>query len=442
MNKILQCFCFLFAFLLLFSSCAGNNVIVPKETPTPSNMIAVPDEAPEDAALILERGDLMRSFTKGKAATKIIDERFSDAQRAFSAKLFSTIAAADPGKNLIISPLSVTMALAMTANGAAGKTKDELEKLLGDGMSIEELNAYLAQLASRLPGDECCRVSLADALFIKEEFSAAVKDAYLQNIADYYNAGVFRMPFDGAALAAINDWVKEHTDGMIEKILEQLSPDVLMVLLNALCFEADWADPYTEKAVEEGVFHGAAGDQTVKMLKCGVSTFLEDTRRGCHAVGFAKPYANGSYSFVLLLPDEGIDLKDYIASLTPDALNAVVKSERSAIVTTEMPKFKSEYSKNLNSVLKALGIPTAFDANKADFSGIADKGLYIGSVIHKGYIEVTENGTRAAAATAVGMCGSAAPKEMQTVIADRPFVYMILGPGNVPLFIGALYNVN
>ncbi|MBQ9467693.1 MAG: serpin family protein [Clostridia bacterium] len=447
MRKMIKTVCVLCALLTVFVSCARGGIPAPvtdgqTESETTKTLTPIPHE---EAKTLLENADLMRAFSQNVTLPRFESEAFRDAARKFDVALFQKIALNNRGKNLIVSPLSVMLALAMTAQGAEGQTKEEMLRLLGDGMTLNELNENLAAYTARLKSDDYTRISYADALFLNETggFANAVKEAFLQANADYYRAGVFRLPFEDRAAAAINDWVKEHTDGMIEKIVDRLDPAAVMALLNALCFEASWYSTYKEENVKQGEFRTSAGAVTVEMLHGTVSDYLEDREGG--AVGFMKDYADPRYTFTVLLPDEGVDVFDYIASLTPERLKNIFSGCRSGIVTTAMPKFKSDFSVNLNAILKDLGMPTAFDAVRADFSGMADwnETLYIGKVLHKGHIEVNETGTSAAAATAVLMySGSIGGIEEYTVILDRPFVYMITDTlSGLPLFMGVLNTV-
>ncbi len=355
--------------------------------------------------------------------------------------------AAYNGNNTLLSPLSVLAALAMTANGAAGETRAQMESVLGT--SVEELNAFFDAYLANLPNDETCKLALADALWIRNDDRLVVKDAFLGTCADVYRAAAYRTPFDRKAVDEINGWVREKTDGMIEKLVDEIPPETMMLILNALAFDAKWAEPYRQESeVRSGDFTKENGDKVEVEFLCGTERlFLED---GDRALGFIKPYAGGRYAFAALLPSEGTAVADYIATLDGERIATILQNKRNCTVITRLPKFESRTELELNDSLKKLGMTEAFDDSVADFSGIVDPlvtgiGLYISRVLHKTYIEVGEAGTRAAAVTGVFLdyCGGIYLEPPKEISLDRPFVYLIYDvENNLPLFIGTLNDPN
>ena len=214
-----------------------------------------------------------------------------------------------------------------------------------------------------------------------------------------------------------------------------------MYLINALSFDAEWQEIYREDQVHEGEFTGIDGKtEQVSMMGSTESVYLNDGK----AQGFVKPYASG-YSFVAMLPNEGISLGDYISSMNYGKIASQIKAEEHESVLVSLPKFSAEYAAELSDVLRKNGMSDAFDQIKADFSGMADVtpgDLYISRVIHKTAIDVDERGTKAGAVTAVEMSKNAALM-MNTVFLDRPFVYMIIDNEScLPIFIGQMTHVN
>ena len=354
----------------------------------------------------------------------------------FAIRLYRT---AYDGENTLLSPLSILAALAMTANGAAGETKSQMESVLG--MTVEELNAFFTAYLAALPNDRNCKLAIADAIWIRDVGRLVVKDAFLSVNADVYRAAAYRTPFDRAAVEEINGWVREKTDGMIEGILDGVPPNSLMMLiLNALAFDAKWESPYRdESSVQSGDFKKENGDKVRVEFLCGAeSRYLED---GDRAVGFVKPYAGGRYAFAALLPSEGTAIADYIATLDGERIATILQNRQTCTVLTRLPKFESRTELLLNDSLKKLGMTDAF-SESADFSGIADScELYISRVLHKTFIEVGEEGTRAAAVTGVFLdcAGDFYLEEPKVVTLDRPFVYLIYDLENsLPIFIGTL----
>ena len=355
----------------------------------------------------------------------------------FAIRLYRT---AYDGDNTLLSPLSVLAALAMTANGAAGETRSQMESVLG--MTVEELNAFFTAYLAALPKDRNCKLAIADAIWIREDGRLVVKDSFLSVNADVYRAAAYRTPFDRAAVEEINGWVREKTDGMIEGILEDIPGDSLkMLILNALAFDAKWESPYRdESSVQSGDFKKENGDKVRVEFLCGTERiYLED---GDRAVGFVKPYAGGRYAFAALLPSEGTAIADYIATLDGERIATILQNERNCTVTTRLPKFESRTELILNGNLKDLGMTAAFDDAAADFSGITETcALFISKILHKTYIEVGEQGTRAAAVTGVYLdyAGDFNLEEPKVVTLDRPFVYLIYDVENsLPIFIGTL----
>lgn len=361
----------------------------------------------------------------------------------FAVRLFQ--ANEENGENVLISPLSVLSALAMTVNGAEGETLRQMEDVMG--MTKDEVNMYLYSYIRRLPQDDKNKLTFANAIWFKDDGNFTVKDDFLQTNADYHNADIYKAPFNDDTLRDVNNWVNENTDGMIPEILDGITPYSLMYLVNALCFEAEWASIYYTDRVKDGIFTTEDGDEKeVELMYGSENTFLEDD----NAKGFIKYYKNRKYAFVAMLPNEGVSVSEYVASLDGERVAEMLASPIKCRVNTAIPKFETGYSINMADTLSSMGMTDAFSERKADFDGIgkynslfADN-LFIGRVLHKTYITVGELGTKAAAATLVDLlCGSDPPPErIETVYLDRPFVYMIIDcKNNVPFFIGTMMDV-
>ncbi len=358
----------------------------------------------------------------------------------FAVRLFR--ASEESGTNTLLSPLSVLCALAMTANGAEAETLEEMEAVLG--LTTEELNLYLYSYLNRLPQGEKYKLSLANSIWFTEDQRFTVNQDFLQTNGDYYGADIYQAPFDNQTCKDINNWVKENTGGMIPKMLDRLPDDAVMCLVNALAFEAEWAAVYEAHQVRDGKFTKEDGTQQKADFMYGEEhTYLEDEK----ATGFMKPYRSGKYAFVALLPKEGVSVSDYIASLQGEALHSLLSNASHTPVRTSIPKFEIEYSLELSEVLKAMGMPSAFDVSAADFKGLGTStagNVYISSVLHKTFISVGEKGTKAGAATVVIAADGAAievekPKE---VYLDRPFVYMLIDCENhIPFFMGTMMDL-
>ena len=359
----------------------------------------------------------------------------------FAIRLFK--ASNENGKNTLISPLSVLCALAMTANGEEEETLAQMEEVLG--MTTDELNLYLYSYMKNLPQGDKYKLSLANSIWFTEDERFTVNQDFLQTNADYYGADIYKAPFDKQTLKDINNWVKQNTDGMIPEILDQIPPEAIMYLVNALAFEAEWSEIYEKHQVKDGEFTKEDGTkQDVKFMYGSEGTYFEDEK----ATGFMKRYKGGKYAFVAMLPNEGVSVSEYIASLDGESLNALLANPQYATVRTSIPKFETEYKVEMSDILQSMGMTEAFDMYNADFEGLGTStggNIYISRVLHKTFISVGEKGTKAGAATIVEMKDGAAaePTEPKEVYLDRPFVYMLVDcENNIPFFIGTMMDVN
>lgn len=373
-----------------------------------------------------------------KVASKKADDKFIASQCSLTVDLLHEANQLSKDENLMISPLSISQALAMTANGAKGQTLDEMVNVLGGGIPIDDLNAYYYGYTGSLKNTAGAKLKQANSIWIcDDETMIQVPDAFLQIVKSNYDAQVFRAPFDDTTLTDVNNWASYHTDNMIPNLLDRVEPNTVMYLINALCFDALWAKPYADYQVHDGKFT-TAGGQTIaaEMMNGEEDIYLQDD----HAVGFVKYYQDFNYSFAAVLPNEDIPLSDYIAQMTGESLQKLLDSRSSETVYTQMPKFSYDYKILLNEPLQNMGMPTAFDEFAADFTGLDSLGgTYISKVLHKTHITVNEVGTKAAAVTVVEMGKNGMPLESKTVTLDRPFLYMILDENTkLPVFIGTV----
>ena len=361
----------------------------------------------------------------------------------FGVRLFKT--SIEEGENTLISPLSVLYALAMTANGADGETLAQMEQVLG--MDVDNLNSYMLAYLELLPESKDYKMSLANSIWFKDDPNFAVEQSFLQTNADYYGAGAYKAAFDEGTRNDINNWVKEHTDGMIPEIIDEIPDEAIMYLVNALAFDAKWADEYEEHQIREGRFTMEDGTrQDVDMMHSEEYTYLEDDL----ATGFIKYYKDRKYAFVAMLPNEGVSVSQYVDSLTGEHLRELLNNRQDLTVFASIPKFETEYDIEMSEVLQEMGMTDAFDWRVADFSrlgtyNVDGMNICINRVLHKTFISVSEQGTRAGAATAVEMVAEGAMEivEFKEVVLDRPFVYMLIDcETNLPFFIGTMMNVN
>jgi len=385
--------------------------------------------------------DLMTDITPVKVQVNPVDDKFTSALADFSVDLLKQTA--DDQQNCLVSPLSAELALAMTANGASGHTLSQMEQVLCGSMPINDLNAVLPGFAEGLPNTDNAKFHFANSIWCNSAQGVNIQKDFLQTNANYYGAGVFSAPMNGQTVKDINAWVNQNTDGMIPNMLSQLDSSTAMVLINALAFDAKWASPYYSNNVDKGTFTDADGtQQTASFMHSDEYTYLDDGM----ATGFEKSYDSDSYRFAALLPNDGVSMSDYLQSLTGEKLMDTLNNAQSCTVYASLPKFSFSYSTSLNDALSTMGMADAFSPDTADFSKMGTMNgypLYIDKVLQKTFIDVTEQGTRAGAATAVVMySGAAMPTDPKTVTLDRPFVFAIIdSKTSLPLFLGVVNSV-
>ncbi len=345
----------------------------------------------------------------------------------FGVRLFQNSIRKQGKGNVLISPLSILMALVLSANGARGNTLAQMEYVFG--ASVSELNEYLCRYkAVQAAGRE---LSVGNSVWLRKNLDIMLEAEFLQTSENYLDASVHLAPFDTSTLARINSWVKKCTNAKITEILDELNPCARMYLLNAVAFSSEWEESFMVTQVPEREFTQEDGTvQRVEMMCREEDYYLQDR---C-ADGFLKYYKGRQYAFAALLPKKGITAAQYAASLTGERVYSILTNPIVNEVEIELPKFHVEYSIELRDILQGLGITDAFYP-QADFSGIGRlKGekLFLDEALHKTYISVHENGT-----DAVGMLLGALSANKKYVYLNRPFVYMIVDCKiNFPVFIG------
>lgn len=386
--------------------------------------------------------DLTKGITANNVTGKHTDEKFINNAADFSIELYKKSLNGD--NNNLVSPLSVLIALSMTANGADGETLTQMEKVLGKDISLNELNKYLYTYVKNLPSEDKSKLNIANSIWFRDyKDSFMVEKDFLQKNSDYYSSAVYKSPFDDGTVKDINNWVRKNTDNMIDGILDGIVDDTVMFLINAVAFDAQWDEVYMKEDISKGNFKSIDGSvKNVDFMHSSELKYITDSR----ATGFIKPYINNKYSFVALLPNEDINIKDYVDTLTGKSFLDVIKTPEYTHVDAYLPKFSYDYSIKLNDSLKTLGMPNAFSSKDAEFARLgksADGNIYINEVLHKTFISVDELGTKAGAVTKVEMnCKSADMPSVITVKLDRPFVYAIIDNStNLPVFVGTVMSI-
>lgn len=344
----------------------------------------------------------------------------------------------------LVSPLSVALALSMTANGAAGNTLAQFQDVLGGGVDLVELNTACAQLMADYQGlGGSTKCAIANSLWVDPE--GQIKDDFIGQCRGIFDAQVFSAQLSEPGIVKdLNSWVSQHTNKMIPEIIDQPFPEeTACLLVNALYLKNSWLSEFDPLSTHTMDFHHAGGpDSQVEYLR-KFDTQLSYLQ-GKGAQGVVLPYDDGRLAFVAILPDlypDSPDFGQWLNNLEGNSLSQLINNREDAIfLSFAMPKFSAEWKGNLEDTLPLLGLEDAFVPGAADFSSLGDspEGYYISQVIHATKIEVNEKGTEAAAATVVDApAGSAAPQDGITLILDRPFLYDIVDLyTGVPLFLG------
>lgn len=374
-----------------------------------------------------------------------IDKRLVDANIRFSFKLFNEIMRDEASENIVICPASIAMALAMTYNGADGDTKDAMAEVLElNGMSIEEVNEANADLLTILQNpDPNVMVQMANSLWARE--GVGFYREFLDTNKKFYDAYIEELDFDSPQAArTINGWVRERTEGKIDKLVDdEISGNTVLFLLNALYFKGEWTnkfDPELTQTMPFALEDGTRRDCSM-MFRRGSYPYY----RGENFQAVSIPYGKGRLSMVVVLPDEGISLKDFCSSVNLETWKSRMDALAEAEGEIGLPKFKAEYEIELREILTALGMGVAFDPSRANFGRMRpvdpERNLYIYSVKHKTFVETTEEGTEAGAGTAVEIRTKGAPASSFRMIVERPFLFAIRDNlTGVILLMGAVVN--
>lgn len=357
---------------------------------------------------------------------------------SFTFEFFQDITSNDGSDIVFVSPLSASLALSMTANGADEATLDEMLSVLGQDVSIKELNEYNRSVMDFLvSGPDGIELNAANSIWISNLFP--VKSRFCRTAVKYYDAAVANLDFsDPASPSVINNWCSENTNGRIDKMIESIDPATQMYLLNALYFKGMWTESFDAARTREDIFHGNNRSSKVEFMH-NTASFPYYT--GPEGSLLELPYGDGSFVMDIFLPAEGTTAEEFVSGLDSEALSTMTSLLQTDRIKVTIPKFKAEYETSLIATLQRLGIRTAFTP-AADFSGIAKKPLMISEVKQKTFIEVNEKGSEAAAATSVGiMLTSIAPGPFEFRV-DRPFVFLIRGCESGPvLFMGIVRNL-
>jgi len=372
-------------------------------------------------------------------------DRTMQGNNQFAFDLFEKFTAEDFGENIFFSPLSISMALAMVYNGADGDTKAAMADALAlEGIEIEQVNRAFKTIMTDLPADDpFVKMEIANSIWARDGISFDAN--YLQQVEDFYQAELTTLDFGArSSVDRINAWVSDKTHEKIDKIIAELSPDDVMILINAIYFKGTWGMQFDPGKTRDREFHlldGSVINHPLMHLKRKIEYY-----QGEDFQAVSLPYGENKISMYVLLPSEDVSYKNFLDSMTHENWDSWIGRLHKREGTIALPKFTLEYEKTLNDILKALGMEVAFNPTMADFSkmnGDPDQGkIFISEVRHKTFVEVNEEGTEAAAVTSVRMkLASAMPEPPFEMIVDRPFVIAIRdNETGTLLFMGAIVN--
>jgi len=368
-----------------------------------------------------------------------VDSKVVAANTKFGFKLYKEILKQDSNKNVFVSPTSVAIALSMTYNGASGETQQAMAKALElQGITLPTVNqANNALKASLENADPEVQLSIANSLWAKQ--GVTFKPDFMERNRQFYGAKVTELDFANAeATRTINNWVKENTRGKIDQVVDQLKPDDVLFLINAIYFKGNWTKKFDQNQTAERPFYLSNGTQKQHPMMSQSGKYRYYENETFQAVSL--PYGKGRLSLYVFLPRENNSLDAFQQQLAVENWQQWMNQFRMRNGSIQLPRFKFDYDIQLNNALKVLGMESAF-SDGADFSNMTSASVAINEVKHKTFVEVNEEGTEAAAVTSVGVALTSAqmPEEAFQMVVNRPFFCAIRDnqTGTV-LFMGSL----
>ena len=371
-----------------------------------------------------------------------LDREFTRRGNDFGFRLFSMLAEKENDKNVFISTPSISLALSMVYNGADGETKDTMAKVLPLGSGrLEAVNAANSAITNSLQDPNSgVNLMIGNSVWAKDNISFIAD--FMQRCEVSYQAELKSLKFeDPKSVDIINAWVDNKTQGKIKRLINELDPMTYLVVVNTVYFKGAWRNPFDPAATQPHDFMTPDGKITVPMMSAE-NDYIYQKNDDFEAV--ILPYAGTRMSMYVFLPSEELGLNGFIKKLNAENWQKWVTMFRPAEGTVMLPKFKSEYDTHLRDLLVKMGLGIAFDRNQADFSQMCSERTWLSEVIHKTFVEVNEEGTEAAAATAAVAVGSIMPPEPPPtfkMVVDRPFFCVIRdNETGLLLFMGAIKN--
>ena len=350
-----------------------------------------------------------------------VDSKLVDANTKFGFKLFQEVLKQDSNKNVFISPTSIAIALSMTYNGASGKTQQAMANALEfQGMSLQDINQANEVLKATLEkADPDIQLSIANSLWARQ--GIPFKPEFMQKNQQFYGATVTDLDFAKPdAPNVINNWVKENTNGKIDQIVNQLKPDDVLFLINAIYFKGKWTKPFDKSQTDERPFYLSDGSHKPHPMMSQLGRYRYYENEAFQAVSL--PYGKGHLSLYVFLPKKNTNLDSFQQQLSLQNWQQWMNQFQMRSGSIQLPRFKFDYNIQLNNALKALGMEEAF-SDGANFSNMTSASVAIDEVKHKTFVEVNEEGTEAAAVTSVGVTLTSAPMPESPfqMVVDRPF---------------------
>ena len=358
---------------------------------------------------------------------------------SFAFGLFQDIVSNGGSDIVFLSPLSASLALSMTANGASETTRQEMLSVLGFDCSIKEVNEYnrsvMDLFASEPDGVE---LNAANSIWVSDAFP--LKGRFCRKVRKNYDAMVTNLDFaDPASVSVINRWCADNTAGRIDKMIEAIDPATQLYLLNALYFKGLWTTPFDTALTREDIFHGDSNDSQVKFMynKAYFPYYI-----GPEGSMVELPYGDDrNFVMDVIIPPDGLSADEFVIGLDSESLSRLSSGLQTDEIRLMLPSFKAEYDVSLNAALQRLGMKEAFTSS-ADFSDMSKEPLMISEVRQKTFIEVNEEGSEAAAITSVSMMRASLGPEPVRFTVDRPFVFLIRErTSGTVLFMGLVRNL-
>lgn len=384
--------------------------------------------------------NLMENIGQGNASEVDLDEAFCKKYSTVAFTMLKNEYASD-GENVVISPLAACYNLAMLANGADGSNLSEIERTLGGFSKFEALNDYMHSFSEKLIDTDKAKLYFENAIWCNADKNVALSDGFLSAAKTYYGADAYKESFGKTAVTNINNWSSNKTNLNAEYIIDDLSPDAPLYVVNATVLDADWEAPISPENVSDGTFRSASSqEESVQMMSSYEYLFVgnEDIN------GFVKKYSGGNYAFLALVPKSDNTPLSYLVDYISDGSNyrKLIADRKERVIDAGIPKFSCEYKGGMKNMLETMDVGRTFSSTSAslDKLGTADDKLYVGDINVYTGINVTERGT--SKGTGANVSNSSVATNVITVTLNRPFVFAVVDTKKfLPVIVGAVNSV-